>query len=114
MVSYSWMFTESFLRELEAKVERTAIRQGMQAYETQIVSDLVSRLKKNRDQQRHAELLKEVKARKTKADALRSVEFLVRKAALRARAQRRTTITFDDYEVICEAYRCTFWPFCRK
>ena len=114
MAQYDWMSDPGFRTELVEIVKRVAGQNGMEQYQTVIIDRLIGHVEENRQILVESELQKTAGVRKSKADATRSAEILIREACKYAKTDKRTLLEARDFDIAYEAKFCMVWPFCGK
>lgn len=112
MPDYNWMTDPSFRDELNRAVSGEAYRSGMKSYQTIIVDRLMQYLRDNRQVLMEQEAIKTASLQKTKADAIASVNTLVKRASEIAATDQRTLLEATDFDQAYKEKFCMVWPFC--
>ena len=114
MPEYDWMKDPSFQDEVISKIQSTARAGGMKTYETAITDRLMAYLSENRELLIEQELVKTASLRRTKRDALDSVETVIKRASEIARLERRKDLRAQDFDRAYQEKFCMLWPFCGR
>lgn len=114
MPEYDWMSEASFREEVRTAVSNAAAEGGMTQYQTAIVDRLMTLLSENKTLLMEQELVKTASMRKTKSDAIASVDVLVKRASEIAAQARRSLVETRDFEAAYAEKFCMVWPFCGK
>lgn len=112
MPPFDWMFDPAFRDSVRAQVANSSRSAGITSYDDVIVDALMDRLESNREKNRKIETDKPTGRQRTKTDALKSVDFLIRQASQVATRDRRTNLTLGDFKTAAQEHHCKFWPFC--
>ena len=113
MTEYDWLETEEFKKSIGKRVIARAKIEGFNV-ESSVTYLLTVYLEHYRDENRRSELLKEESKRREQADALESVDFLMKEAAENARDRKSITISMADMRKAHKEKFCMVWPFCGK
>ena len=112
MASFDWMFNPGFRDRVAEQVVRTIASEGLSSYDEAIVNEFMRYLAATRVERSRIEEARPVREQRGQADALGSVEFLVREAARLARADGRKDLRVRDIQDAYRANFCKIWPFC--
>ena len=113
MENYDWLESEEFKKNIEQRVIARAKKEGFNV-ESSVTFLLTVYLDHYRDENRHSELLKEKSKQREQADALRSVNVLIKEAAENAKDRKSNTISMADMRKAHKDKFCMVWPFCGK
>ncbi|BCS96648.1 hypothetical protein DSLASN_22800 [Desulfoluna limicola] len=114
MATFDWMTDPSFREEIEMVVKRVARENGMERYQNIIIEKLVGHLDNYQEVLLEQELKKSVFLQRSKQDAIRSIETLIKSASSIAKANNRTLLESSDFDSAYDAKFCMVWPFCGK
>ena len=114
MAEFDWMRDPAFRSEIEATVSSTAAGAGMKQFQNDVVNKLMQHLTENREVLLEQEMTKTAGLRRSKLEALASVEVLVKEASQYASAEGRTLVRAGDLDKAYAARFCMVWPFCGK
>ena len=113
MADYDWLESEEFKKSIGQRVIARAKTEGFNV-ESSVTFLLTVYLDQYRDENRHSESLKEESKRREQADALESVDVLMKEAAENARDRKSKTISMADMRKAHKEKYCMVWPFCGK
>ena len=113
MADFDWLESEEFKKSMGQRVIARAKAEGFEV-ESSVTFLLTVYLDHYRDESRRSELLKEESKRREQADALESVDVLMKEAAENARDRKSKTISMADMRKAHKEKFCMAWPFCGK
>ena len=113
MADYDWLESEGFKKSIGQRVIARAKTAGLNV-ESSVTYLLTVYLDHYRDDNRRYELLKEESKQREQADALESVDVLMKEAAENARDRKSKTISMVDMRKAHKEKFCMVWPFCGK
>lgn len=113
MAEYDWLESEGFKKSIGQRVIARAKAEGFNV-ESSVTFLLTVYLDHYREENMRSELLKEESKRREQADALESVDVLVKEAAENARDRKSKTISMADMRKAHKEKYCMVWPFCGK
>lgn len=114
MAEYDWLDTEEFKNEVRKRVEQVAQEQGLDLDGTVPFYLTSIYLERHKLESASVELIKEASQRRSRSDALRSVDVLVKEAASISKRRGSNTIESKDMSRAYDAKFCMIWPFCGK
>lgn len=110
---YDWLRSQAFRDRIQGRVSAAAGRGGMARYQTAIADRLFEIANQNAPILESREMDKTASARRGEADALQSVDDLIKEASAYARRADRNIVTTADLELAVRAKYCRVWPFCK-
>ena len=113
MAKYDWLESEEFKKSIGQRVIARAKTEGFNV-ESSVTFLLTVYLDHYKDENMRSELLKDESMQREQADALASVDVLMREAAENARDRKSDTISMADMRKAYKAKYCMVWPFCAK
>ena len=114
MADFDWMKDATFREDITQALLRAAQAGGMSKYQPEIIARLMAQLSQHRDGLVLEENVKVASLRRTKQDALASVETLIKRASEIAASDKRTLLEARDYDQAYQEKFCMVWPFCGK
>ncbi len=113
MVDYDWLESEEFKKNIGQRVLARAQAEGFNV-ESSVIFLLTVYLDHYRDENRRSEVLKEESVRREQADALASVDVLMKEAAENAKHRKSNTVSMTDMRKAHKEKFCMVWPFCGR
>ena len=113
MADYDWLESEEFKKSIGQRVLARAKTEGFNV-ESSVAFLLTVYLDHYKDENRGSEILKEGSRRREQADALSSVDVLIKEAAENAKERKSNTISMADMRKAHKEKFCMVWPFCGK
>ena len=114
MPEFDWMQEPEFREEITDRLKRAAAAAGMARYQPEIVDRLMNHMTQYRQLLVEQEMIKTAAARKTKNDALASVEAVIKRASELASFENRTLLETRDFDRAHQERFCMIWPFCGR
>lgn len=114
MAEFDWLKSTEFKEDVRKRVETDAAKYGMKQYETGILEKIIQYAEKYGPSLIQEEIIKAAYARKTKEDALYSIDVLMENACMIAKKDKRDVVKQSDLEEAYTAKFCMIWPFCGK
>lgn len=114
MAEFDWLKSAEFKKDVQERVKTDAAKYGMKQYETGISEKIFQYAEKYGSSLIQEEIIKAASVRKTKEDALYSIDVLMENACIIAKRDNRDVVKQSDLDEAYTAKFCMIWPFCGK
>jgi hypothetical protein len=111
-MAYEWLTSAEFKERVNLHISSSSYNSGMKEWENGISTRLMEYIAKNRQIIESKEMVKQGGLRRTEADALASVDSVIKVASELAKNEGRTLVKIGDFETAVQRTWCKIWPIC--